>query len=129
MNMLILIFLLLVGMVGSTFLSKSEKYKHLFANTGLETFRNVQYTSITGGKGFLGRADDDEFLDDKSGDGEMMAYNVGNSKQDINLPTYASEEDFAPRGVETAAANVPRLAAPPAGGTAQNSASNDLDLL
>merc|ERR1719162_493537 len=112
--MLIVIFVLMVVMGIMTALSKSEKYRNFFTNTGIETFRDIKYATIGGNKGFLGRAEDDEFLaDDKSGDQDMTAYTMPAQPQ-TDMFTYA-DEDIAPRGVETAAASVPRLQAPPLG--------------
>jgi hypothetical protein len=78
-TMLIVTCLLMVVMALTTGLSKNDKFRAFFANTGFENFRDIQYAAIGGaGKGsFLGRPDDEDFLDDKSGDADMTASSNG----------------------------------------------------
>lgn len=115
---------------GSTALSNSAKYKSLFFNSGMEAFRDIQYAAIgtNAAGGYLGKADEDEFLDDRSGDADVMAYTRGGQPLS-SVPTHSLSDDEAPepvRGLDTAAANVPRLAGPPASGA---DLGGDMDLL
>merc|ERR1719174_2248100 len=124
-NMLIVICVLMVTMALTTGLSKNDKFRAFFANTGFENFRDIQYAAIGGaGKGsFLGRPDDEDFLDDKSGDADMTAYPApsGAPRNDYGSAfDEALEEEpreALPSQLATAAPNVPRLQAPPAGGS------------
>jgi hypothetical protein len=72
-TMLIVIFLLLVVMATTTALGKSTKYRAWFTNTGFDAFRDIQYAAV-GAKNALGRPDEEDFLDDRSGDADVVAY-------------------------------------------------------
>merc|ERR1719515_422675 len=46
MTVLFVVGMIVVLMVLMTYLSKSEKFKHVFANYGFENFSNVKYSGI-----------------------------------------------------------------------------------
>jgi hypothetical protein len=107
-------------MMGSVmFLSKSERFKGVFANYGFETFNNVRYAQI--GKqapdsalesvgtrydaDFI-EAEQDEFHDDAP---ELMHYTSSGGFDDQEVQMRVESV----RRIDTAAASVPKLSGPP----------------
>lgn len=144
---------LLAGIMGAvTVLSRSEKFKAWFANYGFESFTSVKYSSI-GAKApetaldSVGNRFDADFMDNDDYDDGLMNYNKGGGggrRGESELPRrskgdrdrdrdYGSSSrdrgDSPRRGVETAAASVPKLAKPPGNSAGAAPTDEDIDLL
>lgn len=125
--------MVIVLMIAVNYLSRSDKFKGMFANYGMDSFGTVKYSTI-GGKNVetalesVGTRFDSDFMeadqDDFSGDApQLMAFNDrGQRSRDHDRPR--SRE--LPRGVDTAAASVPKLAKPPGAGGGDDEDSLDL---
>lgn len=142
MSVLGSISLVVVLMVAVNYLSRSDQFKGMFANYGMDSFGSVKYSTI-GGRNIenaldsVGTRFDSDFMekDDFAGDApQLMAYNdygaSGNRDRDRRHRDRDRDRDRhperdMPRGVDTAAKSVPKLAKPP-GGAANDEDSVDL---
>jgi hypothetical protein len=134
-----------------TALSRSESFKAYFANYGFENFNSVRYTTI-GAKApetaldSVGTRFDADFIEgdqDYADDApQLMAYTGsssgrgggGRGRGESELPRRDGGRDRerreAPRGVDTAAARVPKLSKPPgSAGTGAIEEDDNVDLL
>mmetsp|Transcript_58242 Transcript_58242/g.176090 ORF Transcript_58242/g.176090 Transcript_58242/m.176090 type:complete len:868 (+) Transcript_58242:55-2658(+) len=115
---------------GVTYLSRSERFKGVFANYGFESFGSVRYSSI-GGKvpenamESVGARFDSDFADGhddfSSSAPQLMAYT------EVSTAGGRGDRGQAGRRMDTATAPVPRLQRPPGAGGAQE--DDGLDLL
>lgn len=132
-------------MGGITLLSRSEKFRTWFANYGFESFNSVKYSTI-GAKApetaldSVGNRFDADFMDGDQDDfndpPKLMNYNKGGGSgrgDSRGGRDYGASRDRDPprRGVDTAAASVPKLAKPPgaAGGAGNVDDDDSVDLL
>lgn len=141
MSVLGVVGMIVVMMVSIQYLSKSEKFKHLFANYGFENFNNVKYAGI-GQKApesamdsvglrydadFID-ADQDDFVDDAP---KLMHYST-NTTGSTELVDRQEDRQMRTGSLNTATEAVPRLMGPPGGGAhAAHTVSHDdgMDLL
>mmetsp|Transcript_17253 Transcript_17253/g.60261 ORF Transcript_17253/g.60261 Transcript_17253/m.60261 type:complete len:875 (-) Transcript_17253:107-2731(-) len=121
-----------------TFLSRSEKFKGVFANYGFDAYGDVKYATIGArtpetGLDSCGTRFDADFIDNDQDDfdddaPQLMAYTGGGGDdRDRDRDRDRSRRDV-PRGVDTASAAVPRLSKPP-GKSSAASDGDELDLL
>lgn len=134
---------MVVGIMAAvTFLSRSEKFKHWFANHGFDVFGDVKYSSI-GGKtpemalDSVGTRFDAEFIEgddfDQDDAPQLMAYTSRSPPRDRDRDDRDDRRDreAIPRRIDTAASSVPKLQKPPAQpvGKAVVDEADELDLL
>jgi len=125
-----------IAMIGTVmgavmFLSTSDRFKGIFANYGFESFRTVKYSTIgntapeTAMESVGANFDHGDFEDDGDfgGRGSKLP-----SCSDSNDRGRDSGREERRRGLETAAASVPKLQRPPGSGGAAPG-SEDYDLL
>jgi len=121
-----------------TFLSRSEKFKGVFANYGFDAYGDVKYATIGArtpetGLDSCGTRFDADFIDNDQDDfdddaPQLMAYTGGGrDDRDRDRDRDRGRRDV-PRGVDTASAAVPRLSKPPGKSSAAND-GDELDLL
>lgn len=128
------IFMVTAIMGGITVLSRSERFKGVFANYGFDNFGSVQYTTI-GGKtpetalDSCGTRFDTDFIDGDQDDfdndaPQLMQYTEGGDR-DRYRDRERDREFRENRKADAAASQVPKLAKPPGGAGGDDS----LDLL
>jgi len=141
-----LIGMVALAMASMTVASRSDKFKTWFANVGFDSFNSVKYAAIgaripENAVDSVGARFDAEFLegdqDDFDDDApQLMSYMGGNERNERDDARSRQVRRDDSRRIEsgraeTAAAQVPRLAAPPGGGNAVVASADDegVDLL
>jgi len=129
LSVLLVGLVLVIVMATITFVSRSEKFKHLFTNYGFDSHKHVQYAQV--GKGgpesavdtVGARYDPNEFLgdDDDEDAPPLVSYNLADDDDE--------EHELARgRGLEAAKTAVPKISGPPGGGKAADD-DDGMDLL
>merc|ERR1719473_16593 len=110
----------------ASFMSQSDKIKGWFTNAGFDAFGSVQYAMI-GARApetaldSVGTRFDADFIEDDFGDSppQLMSYTDRDRDRDRDSRDRdrdrGGEEVQMPRRLDTAAASVPKLQAPPGG--------------
>lgn len=122
--MLSTVALVAIAMGAANHLAKSERFKGMFNNYGMDSFNSVNYAAI-GAKApetamdSVGTRFDADFVEDEFADDapQLMSYTGADRDR----------RDEAPRRIDTAATSVPKLSAP-AGG-ARGAVADDGDSL